>query len=752
MLIQRRGAKACGSVDVLLAGAAIGLLGLGVTALAQASPTAPDSAAAGIVATQPAAPAPAATDEAESQEAPAGTARTQAPDDKAIALDEVLVTARKRPELVQNVPMSISVVTGDRLVRDGDSDLRDIGTQFAGVSFNDSNGQGGEFSIRGLTSTGSGSDTSIGMYIDGVYIGGESAISQRLFDLANVQVLRGPQGTLFGRNTVAGAINIETRKPEPTFGGHVDATVGNYGLRQAGATLNIPLVSDKLMTRVSFIERKRDGYLENAAQPGTAGNDEDGRSARLEALAKPTDTLDLLFTADKSWDKTCDNMFKVVGGTLYDGNTDPDVSAWDGPCRDNSRIGGYSFQANQKLGDLTFTSITAYRYRKQDFLTDRDFTALPILYTGLQLNDRHFTQEFRLTSPGNETFNWVVGAFFFNRHNDQNTILDLGPGFLGPGNENLVNAIAYSTNKSYAGYASGEYRLTDNFKVDMGLRYTSESKSVDYVQTATLPIPGFSAVAPFYKSLSGGEWSPTLTFTYALNPDANVYARVARGHKAGGFNAGPSSNPDQVEFKPETLTSYETGYKTKLLDGRLQFDGSVYYLDYKSIQLSQQDGAGFFISNAASARSYGAETQLALQLGHNAIVNGSLGYVDAKYDQYGSNSGNALPRAPKWTGALNLDLSWNAGPSGSIFVIPEVAYRSANFVDSANTPLFVQRAHTDVNLRAGYESYDGWSVTLWMRNATNQRYTLGGFAVAPIVYATTSSPPRTYGVDFQWNF
>src|SRR6185437_12162022 len=209
------------------------------------------------------------------------------------------------------------------------------------------------------------------------------------------------------------------------------------------------------------------------------------------------------------------------------------------------------------------------------------------------------------------------------------------------------------------------------------------------------PIPGFSPVAPFHKSISGGEWSPTLTATYALNPQANIYARVARGHKSGGFNAGPSSNPDQVVFQPETLTSYETGYKTKLLDDRLEFDGDIYY----------------------------------------------LGYVDAKYEVFGNKSGNALPRAPKWTGALNLDLSWNAGGSGSLFVIPEVAYRGANYVNSANTPLFVQRGHTEINLRVGYESYSGWSITAWTRNATDQRYTLGGFAVAPILYAISSSPP-----------
>ena len=166
------------------------------------------------------------------------TTEPQSAAGKTTTLGEVVVTARKREEQAKDVPMSISVIGGDRLERHGDANLRDIGSLFPGVSFNDSNSGNGEFSIRGLTSAGSGSDTSIGLYVDGVFVGNEAAASQRLFDLRNIQVLRGPQGTLFGRNTVAGAINIETRMPESGFSGSLDSTLGNYGLRQFGGTLN----------------------------------------------------------------------------------------------------------------------------------------------------------------------------------------------------------------------------------------------------------------------------------------------------------------------------------------------------------------------------------------------------------------------------------------------------------------------------------------------------------------------------------
>lgn len=666
-------------------------------------------------------------------------------------LEEVVVTARKRDERAQDVPMSISAIGGEQLERIGAENLRDIGGAFPGVSFNDSNSGVSEFSIRGLTSAGSGSDTSIGMYIDEVFVGDEAAISQRLIDIDSLQVLRGPQGTLFGRNTVAGAINVVTRKPEPEFGAAAEATFGNYGLRQFGGVLNAPL-GERAAVRINYVDRHRDGYLKNLANPGEYGNDEDGQSLRLHLQMDPTDTLKLLFSVDGSRDRTCDNMFTLVGGALYTGNTDPDVSAWDGACGRATDVKGASFRADQMLGDLKFTSITAYRERETTFLTDRDFTAAPILETGLDTNESQFTQEFRLASPGDERLNWVAGLFYYKRQYSQDTILDLGPGFLGPGLRNTVNALADTDAESYAAFGSAEYQVSDRLTVELGLRYTYETKRVNYEQTATLPIPGFGVVAPFEKKVDGGQWSPTLTVSYDVAPGAMVYGRIARGFKSGGFNAGPSSDPAKIEFKPESLMSYELGYKARLLDGRLLFDGDVFYMDYEDIQQSDQDGAGFFISNGATARSYGVEAQAQWRVADGVILNAGLGYVDARYEDFGARSGNDLPRAPRWTGSIGLDLSHDLGGVGSVFLIPEVAYRGANYVDSSNTRLFRQEANTLVNLRAGFKSNQNWSVALWGRNLTDERFTLGGFAVAPVLYAHTPSPPRTFGVDLRWEY
>jgi len=665
--------------------------------------------------------------------------------------DVVVVTARRRVEAAQDVPMAVSALGGEELVRRGAANLRDIGGVFAGVSFNDSNSSFGEFSIRGLNSVGSGSDSSIGMYIDEVFVGDERAAGQRLLDIESIQLLRGPQGTLFGRNTVAGAVNIVMRKPENGFSGVLSSTVGSHGLRQYGVIANLPIVEDRLLTRFSYVMREREGYLANDASPSQRGNNEDGYSWRAQVLARPTESLDVLLSVDSSKDNTCENMFRLVDGLLFTGVTDPDRSAWDGPCESDRDADAASLRVDQRFETMALSSITALRETKTSFLTDRDFTATPILASGLNSDERIFSQEFRLISTGGRALNWSSGVYYFQRRYTQETILDLGPGFLGPGNRNIVTATAHTETQSLAAYATAEYRITDAWRAELGLRYTYEAKDLEYRQTATLPIPGFGVVAPFEDKTDGGEWSPSFTLSYHLNDDAMLYGRLARGYKSSGFNTAVSSNPSRIEFDPEFVTSYELGYRAAYLNGRLRVDGSVFYLDYESIQVADQDGAGFFIGNAASARSFGAELQLNARLNAFVDLSAGMGYVDARYEEYGARSGNDLPRAPRWTGSLALDMHAPV-TGGELFVAPEIIYRSENFVDSANTPQFAQPAHTLVNLRAGYRHNDGWSIVAWGRNLTDERVNLGGFAVEPLLFAVTTSPPRTYGVDLRWEF
>lgn len=666
-------------------------------------------------------------------------------------LSEVVVTARRRTEAAQDVPMSVSALSGDELASRGIVNLRDLGGLFAGVSFNDSNSTVAQFSIRGLNSAGSGSDSSVGVYVDEVFIGDEASLGQRLLDVASFEVLRGPQGTLFGRNTVAGSVNVVTVAPRTEFGGSVQSSFGNYGLRQYGVVLNVPIAEEKLLTRISYVQRKRDGYLKNTAPRGGLGNEEDGESFRFRALSRPNDSLTVGFNFDLSRDNACENMFKVIGGSLYAGDTNPDKSAWDGPCTSKRDASTMSLRVDQEFDSVTLSSISAYRERETEFLTDRDFTAVSILSSGLNSDENQFTQEVRLASKSDGPLSWTIGAYYFNRNYTQDTILDLGPGFLGPGRRNIVNATARTETDSFAGFGSLEYKLTDAWRGEIGLRYTYEDKKLSYVQTATFPIPGFGVVAPFKADTNGGELSPTATLSYFFSEDVMAYGRIARGFRSSGFNTAVSSNPSRIAFAPEFVTTYEVGYRSLLADGRLRLEGAAFYLDYTDIQVADQTGAGFYIGNAAEARSYGAELQMAALATEHLTLNATAGYVNARYEEYGARTGNELPRAPRWTAALSVD--WRVPMAGGeAFLLPEITYRSANFVDSANTRLFRQPNNTLVNLRAGFRAQQGWSVSVWGRNVTDERFNLGGFSVAPILFAVTTSPPATYGVDLRWEF
>lgn len=680
----------------------------------------------------------------------AAAAMAQTAPDNGSALNEIVVTARKRNESLQQVPLSISAVSGNDLQRLGGTTFSDIGHLFPNVSFNDSNTQGGDFSIRGLTSGGSGSDTSIGLYVDDVFIGPESTIGERLIDLDTVQVLRGPQGTLFGRNTVAGAINITTRKPTDTQEVTLGAVLGNYGLYQVEATLNQP-INDKVLTRTTFVRRARDGYLDNLDH-GSAGNDEDGYSGRAHVLFKPGDRLQVLATVDASVDHTCDNMFKIIAGTLYTGNTNPDQSRWNGPCKNGRDIVGATLRADYQLESVKLSSISAYRYRSTKFVTDRDFTSVNVATSGLDTIENQFTQEFRATSPGGERLNWVAGVFVFDRSADNVTRLGLGPGLLGGNLSDNVVTDAKVDTLSVAAYGSLEYYLTPALSAELGLRYTYERKTLDYVQTATLPVPGFSSVPAFGKRVNGGELSPSFNLSYRWSPTMLTYLRIARGFKSGGFNAATSSDPNKIEFKPEYLTSYELGVKSELLDRRLRLNASVYYYDYTDIQQSSQTGAGFFISNAASARSYGAELEMNYRATRDLLLIASAGYANANYVDYGTMSGNRLPRAPRWTLSGSVDWTFASGSWGQAYLRPEIDFRTKNYVDNANTPLFVQQSHAVLNARIGIDSASNWSAGLWGRNLTDRRYTLGGFSLAPVGYYTTVAPPCTFGADFRVTF
>jgi iron complex outermembrane receptor protein len=668
-------------------------------------------------------------------------------------IDEVVVTARKRNEQIQDVPMSVSAVGAQDLEEGGYTMLKDIGFLFPNVSFNDSNGSGASLSIRGLESDAFGGDASVGLYLDEVYVGSEGTLGQRIVDIERIEVLRGPQGTLFGRNTVAGAINVTSVKPsaEPEF--KLDATYGSYDLVSLRAVASGPLASDRLFGRITAAHRTRDGQLENRLG-GPAGNDQDGQSARAQVLFVPADSLELLLSLDASRDRTFDNLFDITGANAL--GRDPDgydrVSEWSPRGFNDRDIWGASVRATYTVDDLTVTSISALRSTKGGFLSDRDFTSIPILETGSKSNDDSFSQELRLSTSHEKGTNWVLGLYYFGLDDDRETDVHILEGFLGPGLRDDVVTKAHTQTWSAAIFGNLDFALSDTTNLELGARYTHDQRDLSYEQTAALPIPGFLPVPLFTDSVSNGELTPTATLRYKASENFMTYVRYARGYKSAGFNSGPSANPDQLVYKPEFVDSAEIGFKSDLLNQRLRLNLTAFYLEYKDIQLSELDFSGGFVSNAAEATSKGAELEIKIAPTAGLQLAAGIGYTDASFKKFLDRTGNRLPRAPKWTASFVGEYQWALTSGVDAFARGEAAYRSENFIDTSNSSIFEQPSHTVVNARFGIQSSNGrWQVAAWGRNLTNEDYLLSGFSL-PFANYITIAEPRSYGVDVSFHY
>jgi iron complex outermembrane receptor protein len=375
-----------------------------------------------------------------------------------------------------------------------------------------------------------------------------------------------------------------------------------------------------------------------------------------------------------------------------------------------------------------------------------------MLTIGLDTDDQQFSQEFRATSTGNDRLKWIAGVFLFDRSWLTTSTLGFGPAYLGFGRSTSVRARSDIHTFNAAGYGSAEYFLTPELSAEVGLRYSFERKKLNYQQTVGLPLPQFLPVPLLRRSIDGDDFAPSAGLTYRWSPDFRTYVRVARGFKGGGFNAGPSSNPASIEFQPEYMNTYEVGFKSELFDHRLQLNAAAFYLEYKDIQQSQQSSAGFFITNGASARSYGGEVSAVLRAADDLLLTANAGYTDAKYREFGLLSGNRLPRAPRWTAHAGADWTFLRAGWGQAYLRPDVSFRSRSFFDNENTALLAQERHVVLDLRVGIDSSSNWSAGIWGRNLTDRRYSVGSFSLLPFAYYVTPAAPRTFGVDFSVRF
>jgi len=624
------------------------------------------------------------------------------PDASRVVLDEIVVTARRRAESLQDTPVSVSAFTSESMERQNFDNLADISRSTPNLVFDaGTGGTGGatnaQIFIRGVGQTDFlfTSDPGIGVYVDDVYMPRAVGAVMEIADFERVEVLRGPQGTLFGKNTIGGAINIVTQRPGTEVGGTLEVTAGSRNRFDARGTLDVPF-SDELSMRLSAIRREQDGYVERiVAQDGALG-DIDMSAARLQLLWNPTPGWSVHFSLDGTRRRETsianelvavrdpqDNPVLLLWNMLVAPSLGPDsfydsryigpknATQGTGPAYSDLDTFGTSLTVERELGELTIKSVTAYREQQADFAQDQDHSPLRFTQTTNDNDESYFSQELQMggTSFG-ERLKWVGGLYYFREDARDffdvifadglyealealpGPVIPLAAGVICPpppdvampcagGAGNPVNiSLDYDARfhndiniTSYAAYSQGTLQLTDPLSLTAGLRYTYEEKRLD--TSMFRKRANVFSFPPQQLDRNWGAWSPRVGFEYRFATDLLGYVSAARGFKSGGFNGRATSVAEIDSYDPELVWTYELGFKSEWLQHRLRLNGAVFHSDYTNMQLfSLRNEGGLIIAkteNAGKSRIRGFELETALQLSDDLLFTAGAGYVDAEY-------------------------------------------------------------------------------------------------------------------------
>lgn len=583
---------------------------------------------------------------------------------------EVLVTAQKRSERLQDVPIAISAISGSQLESRNITNLLDLGSVSPNlsVSATPGNSTSSQVAIRGGVTTNPALfwDTAVGMYVDGVYMGKAQGSVFKMGDLERVEVLRGPQGTLYGRNTMSGAINFITRKPSGEFGGDISLSLGSFNERIAKASLDLPKVGIASIS-LGVRSEDRDGWIKTT--PGSSVgelNNSHQRQARMAVNLDFSPSVKVDYRVDGSDINqlpTHSQLYRADIPALapYVFKSRQTIASVDGPLEEKSRVFGHSLTVDWKLNDSnSIKSITSQRNLDWSDALDLDGSPLPIAHTQRISNYKQWSQELQWVGSAGNT-NYVLGAYMFgDKGNTNNPQQYFGNTF------NYDSRYGFST-RSQALFGQLDYKLSDRLTLTGGLRTTRETKTIDrQLGVSFAPNSVFNTIIPAGTDAAGtfSATTPLIVAAFKVDSTTNVYAKYSEGFKSGGFN-GEASTADQTRtaFSPEKQKTYEAGLKKTFAEGRGQLNIAVFENRINDLQLSvftANGAAGSAIRNAGKATVRGIELEGSYAPSSALRLQASYGYLNAKYSEFldgGLNVANnrAFVHAPKNSFSVSLD-------------------------------------------------------------------------------------------------
>ncbi|RZV38084.1 MAG: TonB-dependent receptor, partial [Acidimicrobiales bacterium] len=658
-------------------------------------------------------------------------------------LDEIVVTAQKREQSLQQVPIAVSTVDSDYIESRNITDIKSLATLAPNLKIENTPGNttAAQISIRGGVTINPALtwEPTVGIYLNGAYIGKTQGAIFDVADIERLEVLRGPQGTLYGRNTLAGAINVITAKPTEEFGGKAKFGFGNYNQRLAKASVNFGQIGP-VRAKVSGMIETRDGIVNGIENPfpgvfaaGPLSTDEfenlDKKSLMVALSSDITENLSVDYTfdiSDSDTNSTFSQLISVSPGNIFDPaspfyvgfpgapgqffgfpldlyvspDRQFDVSA-DGETFEQSRIEGHNLTFSLETDVGTLKSITSKRFMSWDDSLDLDGSPLPLAQTQRLSSYDSFSQEIQLTGSMGQV-NYVLGAYYFLDDGDTTNPQN----FFG-GASVFDSRYAFETD-AIAAYGQVDVAVTDALTVSGGLRYTEEEKSIDRANLAVtfmgLPPNTFFVPAGTTAETKFDNLSPHVTLSYQAADNVNVYAKYSKGFKSGGFNGEAGSVVETVRpYDSEIVDSFEIGAKTRFADNRVQLNGAVFFNKHKDMQLSvftAQGAAASDIRNAGRAQINGFELEGLFQVTDAFLARGSLGILDTEYKEFiefGMDVADdrAFPHAPKSNFSVGFDWDVAETDFGTVAVSADANHTGEHFLYPYSlTPTAPQNAFT----------------------------------------------------------
>lgn len=711
---------------------------------------------------------------------------------KSKSIEVITVTATRKTENLQQVALSVTALSADELQKQHISDLGDLESHIPNLNLHVGDAANAVVYIRGVGQIDSISfnDPGVGVYLDDVYMGRVQGSFLDVVDPEQIEVLRGPQGTLYGRNTIGGAVKFTSAKPTKDTQAYINTHIGSFNEKGIKGSLSGTLIEDQLLGRVAFSKTSRDGYGDNSFD-GKGDNDKDNMAWRASLLSTPNDNFSAYFVVDGSKSDPSRSrtphreteIYSVKTGAMVPTTKDRfdvDVNYND---LDKLETLGASLTLQYYLDNFTFKSISAYR--EMDYRTHLDLDGTRDSSFGIyNFEDQDQTsQEFQLIY-NNDKLSVVSGLYFFNENDltfggaiASDFFVPVAPGVYFP--YPIMSAgKRISENTSKAIYANLNYQLTDKLGMTVGARYTHERKEVTNhgeeffgtgLTTAEQMEQAFGtgiggSLTGFDAEKEWNSFSPKLGFDYQLNNDVMLYTTASRGFKSGGFNGRLTSVAQP--FDPEELWSYEAGFKSLLADQSVRLNFAAFYNDYKNFQLSRfsiDADSGAFLSlfeNAGKATIYGAELELTVIATDNLTFNINGGYLGGGYDELIGDFGKEisddreLVNAPKFNARIGVDYWFDVGNLGELSLNVSASYRSKTYLTVSSSEVLAQPSYSLVDFSLNYEASEHWNLSLYGKNLTDKQYRHHGFdlSASPGVEIGYYGAPRTFGLNARYTF